>query len=156
MQQIQKSLFIISMAFFVLGCTSIVEPTVERIEDVEIITMNKSKVELNANMVLHNPNDFAIDLDKADLKALLEEVELAEITQTFETSMPPKSEFKMPIYVNMDLDKLYKDNPLEALGKGIQIISDRKLDVTFKGNIYVGKGRMKISVPVDQQETVSF
>jgi len=147
-------LFILLVSF--TACTSVEEPTVERIEDVEIITLNKSKVEMNANMVLNNPNNFTLDLDKADLVAFIEEVQLASIVQTFETSMPANDEFKMPIYINMDLDKLYKDNPLAALGKGIQIISDRQLRINFKGKIYVGKGKVKVSVPVDQIETVSF
>lgn len=142
--------------FYFASCSTIVEPTLERIEDVEIITMNKDKVELNANMVINNPNGFALDLDKADLVAMVDEIELADINQTYETSMPAKGEFKMPIYINLDLNKLYNDNPLAALGKGIQILSDRKLEVQFKGTINVGKGMAKVSVPVDQVELVEF
>jgi LEA14-like dessication related protein len=138
------------------SCTSIEEPTLDRIEDVEIITLNKSKVEINANMVLKNPNGFALDLDKAELIALIDDIELATIDQTYETNMPANGEFKMPVYINMDLDKLYNDNPLAALGKGLQIMSARKLDVKFQGTIKVGKGMAKVSVKVDQIENVSF
>lgn len=138
------------------ACTSIEEPTLERIEDVEVLTMNKSKVEINASMILNNPNSFALDLDKADLTALIDDVEIADIDQTYETSMPAQSEFKMPVYINMDLDKLYNDNPLQALAKGLEIMSDRKLDVKFQGTIKVGKGVAKVSVDVDQLETVEF
>ena len=156
----KSTLFLIfiplAVVLYFSSCSTIVEPTLERIEDVEIITMNKSTVELNANMVINNPNGFALDLDKADLVAMLDDVELAKINQTYETSMPAKGEFKMPIYINMDLNKLYNDNPLAALGKGIQIISDRKLEVQFKGTISVGKGMAKVSVPVDQLELVEF
>ena len=151
--------FIAITLFFILSlsaCTSIEDPTLERIEDVEILTLNKNKVELNANMILNNPNGFALDLEKADLVALLEDVELATIEQTYETSMPANGEFKMPIYVNMNLDKLYKDNPLAALGKGIQIVSDRQLEVKFQGTIHVGKGMAKVAVSVDQEEVVNF
>jgi len=62
----------------------------------------------------------------------------------------------MPINIKMDLDKLYRKNPVAALGKGLQIMSDRKLEVHFKGTINIGKGVAKISVPIDQKEMVEF
>jgi len=133
-----------------------VEPTVERVIDVEVVEMTKSKLELNAYMVLNNPNSFELDLDNADLTVYVDDIELAKINQTYETTMPSKGEFNMPININMDLDKLYRENPLAAIGKGLQIMSDKQINVQFKGTILVGKGVAKISVPVDQEELVKF
>ena len=92
----------------------------------------------------------------ADITVFADEVELARINQTYETSMPGSGEFNMPININMDLDKLYRDNPLQAISKGIQIMSDKKITLDFKGTIMVGKGFAKVSVPIDQQEEVKF
>ena len=153
--------YIFSLSFFTIlflsACSnSIVEPTIEKIEDVEIIEMSKSKLELNAFMIIKNPNSFSLDLAKANLKAYVDNIELATIDQKFETSMPANENFKMPINIKMDLDKLYRENPIAAIGKGIQIMSDKKLMVKFKGTIDVGKGIAKVSVPIDQEELVSF
>jgi len=144
------------LTLFMTSCSSILEPTVERIEDVDVVEMTKSNLELNAFMVLKNPNGFELDLDNADLTVYVDDIELAKINQTYETSMPSQGEFNMPININMDLDKLYGDNPLAAIGKGLQIMSDKQLNVKFKGTILVGKGVAKISVPVDQEELVKF
>ena len=153
----KKALYIsFCLTLFLSSCSSILEPTVERVEDVDVVKMTKSELELNAFMVLKNPNGFELDLDNADLTVYVDDIELAKINQTYETSMPQKGEFKMPININMDLDKLYGDNPLAAIGKGIQIMSDKKLNVQFKGTILVGKGIAKVSVPVDQVEEVKF
>lgn len=153
--------YVFSLAFiaciFLTSCsTSILEPTIEKIENVDIIEMSKSRLELNASMVLKNPNGFSLDLAKANIKAYVDDIELATIDQAFDTSMPANENFKMPINIKMDLDKLYKANPIAAIGKGIQIMSDKKLLVKFKGTIDVGKGMAKISVPIDQEEMVSF
>jgi len=122
----KKLLFIfLGLTFFLSSCKSVLEPTVERIEDVDIVEMTKSKLELNAFMVLKNPNGFELDLDNADLKVYVDDIELAQIDQTYETTMPKEGEFNMPININMDLDKLYNDNPLAAIGKGLQIMSDK-------------------------------
>jgi len=154
-----KNLLILlfTVAIALTSCdSSILEPTIEKIEDVDIIEMSKSKLELNASMILKNPNGFSLDLSKTNMKVYVDEVELATIDQTFDTSMPANENFKMPINIKMDLDKLYRENPIAAIGKGIQIMSDKKIKVTFKGTIDVGKGMAKISVPIDQEEEVSF
>ena len=153
-----KNILYISLCsiLFLSSCTSILEPTVERIEDVDIVEMTKDNLELNAFMILKNPNGFALDLDKADLTVYVDDIELAKINQSYETTMPEEGEFKMPINIKMNLKKLYGDNPIAAIGKGMQIMSDRKLNVQFKGTILVGKGIAKVSVPVDQEEEVKF
>jgi LEA14-like dessication related protein len=148
--------FTFFLALILSSCTSILEPTLERVEDVDLVEMTKSKLELNAFMVLKNPNGFALDLDEADITVFADEVELAIINQTYETSMPQNGEFKMPVNISMDLDKLYRENPLQAFGKGIQIMSDKKITLNFKGTIMVGKGIAKVSVPIDQMEEVKF
>lgn len=144
------------MTLTLSACNSVLEPTVERIEDVDLVEMTKSKLELNAFMVLKNPNGFALDLDKADITVFADDVELAKINQTYETTMPENGEFNMPININMDLDKLYRENPLQAIAKGMEIMSDKRIDLTFKGTIMVGKGFAKIEVPIDQLEEVKF
>jgi len=147
----------LSFCLVMTSCsTAILEPTIEKIEDVDIVEMSKSKLELNAFMILKNPNGFSLDLAKANMKAYVDDIELATINQSFDTSMPANDNFKMPITIEMDLDKLYRENPLAALGKGMQIMSDKKLMVKFKGTIDVGKGMAKISVPIDQEEMVAF
>ena len=148
--------FSISLVLIFTSCSSILEPTVERIEDVDIVKMTKDNLELNAFMVLKNPNGFELDLENADLTVYLDDIELAKINQTFETTMPKNGEFNMPININMDLKKLYGDDPIAAIGKSLQIMSDKKLNVLFKGTISVGKGIAKVSVDIDQMEEVKF
>lgn len=138
------------------ACNAITNPTVERIENVNIEELSTKAVRGTAEMVLHNPNSFALDLAGADLVAIVDDVELATITQGYDTSMPANAEFKMPIKLEMDLQKLYDEDPIGALGKGMQIYSKRELTIHFKGEIKIGKGSAKISVPVDQKELVKF
>ncbi len=138
------------------SCNPITEPTIERIEKVEIEELNTKVVKGTADMVLHNPNSFALDLASADMVAIVDDVELATIKQTYKTQMPAQSDFRMPIRLEMDLQKLYEKDPLGALGKGMQIYSKRELTIHFKGTIKVGKGGAMISVPVDQEELVRF
>ena len=153
----KQLLFIGVLAVLLLSsCKGLEEPTILRIEDVNVNELSKDRIDLDANMIIYNPNGVALDLSSADLKMIIDDIEIAHMTQNYDLTMPANSEFKMPAKIVMDLKKLYGDNPLNALGKGLQIISTRELDVLFKGNIKAGKGMMKITVPVDQIENVKF
>lgn len=149
-------LLIFMSAILWTACTNIQDPTVVKVDDVKLKNLSKDAVDVDANMVLHNPNSFALDLASADIKAYVDDVEIATISQTFDTEMPAKSDFDMPLNIKMDLKRLYDSNPIAALGKGLQIMSDRQLDVRFKGSIRAGHGRMKVEIPVDQVELVKF
>ena len=62
----------------------------------------------------------------------------------------------MPVRIDMDLSKLYKDDPLGAISKGLKIINEKQINVLFQGEIKVGKGKAMVSVPIDQLENVKF
>lgn len=148
-------LFIITLAL--ASCTTpITNPTIERIENVAIEDFNTKFLKGTADMVLQNPNSFALDLAGADLVAIIDSLELATIKQTYDTKMPANSEFRMPIRLEVGLQKMYEKDPLNALKKGMKMYTERELTIHFKGSIKVGKGMAKISVPVDQKELVKF
>lgn len=149
-------LILSSIVLFLTACNSIQEPTIKSISNAEIVTMNKNSLELNAVMVFNNPNSFSLDLANTDMVALVDDIEVATIKQNYDTSMPANGTFDMPINIKMDLKKLYKDNKLLAITKGLEIASKKELDVKFIGSISVGKGSAKISVPIDQIENVKF
>jgi len=147
-----------SLAFilFFSSCNTFDEPTLEGIENVELEEINTKRLKIKADMLIHNPNPFALDLAEADLSATVEEIQLAIIQQTFDTEMPANQNFRMPVVIDMDLTKLYKDDPLAAISKGLKIINEKRICVHFKGNIKVGKGNAKVPIPIDQLEEVKF
>lgn len=151
-----KYLYLALVALLAVSCNSIENPTILRIENVNLDEFNTSSVEADAEMVLYNPNPFALDLASADLAALVDSVQIATITQKYDTKMPAESEFHMPIRLELDIEKLLSQDPLNALGKGLQIVSKRELPVNFKGELKVGKGSMKVTVPMDKTEVIKF
>ena len=147
---------IASTLFISCNNLTLEDPTLESIEDVDIKEMSKDLIDMDAHLVINNPNGVALDLASADLDVLVDNIVIANIKQTLDANMPAKAEFKLPVKITMDLAKLYKSNPLTALTKGLQIMSDKKLEVQFKGNIKAGKGVAKLTVDVDQVEIVKF
>ena len=147
---------IASTLFISCNNLTLEDPTLERIEDVDINEMSKDHIDMDAHLIINNPNGVALDLASADLDVIVDNIVIANIKQTLDATMPAKAEFKLPVKITMDLAKLYKNNPLTALSKGLQIMSDKKLEVQFRGNIKAGKGIAKLTVDVDQIEIVKF
>ena len=152
------SLLTLLSALLFISCSDIAleEPTLERIEDVDIKEISKDLIDMNAHLIINNPNGVALDLASADLDVLVDDIVIANIKQTLDAKMPAKAEFKLPVRITLDLAQLYKDNPMAALGKGLQIVSNKKIEVQIKGKIKAGKGVAKLSVDVDQLEIVRF
>lgn len=145
-------LFLISIT----SCTSIAEPTIKHIINLEVLEANRSKVVVEFDMVFDNPNNFALDLAAADIEVITDDIVVAEVHQLYDAMMPAKDEFAMPIHVEMDLKKLYGDNPISAIEKGLKILNDRKLEVMMQGSIKVGKGSVKMAVPIKRQQEFTF
>lgn len=150
------SYLLLLSSLFLVSCQSLEEPQIKSVSGVKIKEMSKEKIDLDASLVIHNPNNVALDLSSADLQVLVDDIVLAEIHQTLDAKMPAKEDFELPVNIALDLKKLYEDNPIAAIGKGLQIMSDRKIEIVLRGDIKAGKGIAKLTVPVEQKEWVSF
>ena len=149
-------LLIIYAIGFLSSCNTVQDPIFESVENVKIINASVKNVESTLDLVFSNPNSFALDFAQADLIISMDDVELGEVHQTYEAEMPSQSDFKMPIHVNLDLGKLYGDNVLEAMSKGLELMKKRELELRFQGEIYVGHAKTKIKVPIDRVKTIQF
>ena len=65
-----------SLSFLAISCGSIEAPSLQNIVDVEIIEISNKILEIDAAMVIYNPNPFALNLAEADMKAIIDGMEL--------------------------------------------------------------------------------
>jgi len=151
-----NTIIVFLCCFLVVSCTAFEEPAFEKIENVEIINVSTQQLECQLDLVFYNPNAFALDLAEADLNVSMAETALAEVHQTYESTMPGQSRFSMPVNIILNLQELYGDNPITAMTKGLELMQKRELELQFKGSIKVGKGKTKISVPIDKIDLIRF
>lgn len=151
-------LSILLLSLVGLSCSSISEPTVERIENVKIESFSQSRVSATADMVLLNDNAVTLDLAAADLVAIADGIEVATIKQNYDMTMQANAESKMPMSLDIDLQKIYDStgDAVEKMNKAIELYSKRELLIQFQGTIKVGRGSAKLSVPIDKEELVKF
>lgn len=147
---------ILTLTLTLFSCGTIENPTMERVENVMIENLNTKALIGTADIILNNPNPFTLDLSETDLVAIIDDIEVATLKQTYDTQMPANGEFKMPIKLHLDFDKLYKADPIGSIAKGMKIYKNREINIQFKGDIKMGKGSAMIAVPIDQIELVKF
>jgi len=151
-------LFLFVLSLVGISCSSISEPTVERIQNVKIESFSQTKVSATADMVLRNDNAVTLDLSAADLVAIVDGIEVATIKQNYDMTMQANAESNMPMSLDIDLQKIYDSmgDTMEKMNMAMQLYSKRELLIQFKGTIKVGRGSAKLSVPIDKEELVKF
>lgn len=156
MKYIRVSVYVLAISLMTAACTSIEEPTLKGVKDVEVLNINKERLEVELSLVLNNPNPFSLDLSSAYIEGIVDEKVLATINQSFDSSMPADAEFELPVVIDLNLKKLYENDPINALLKGMTILNEKKIYVQFVGDIKVGKGATKIAAPIDKLIEVKF
>jgi len=151
-----NTVLLLIIGLLITGCNSVEDPTLLGIQNVEVLDANKEKISLDAELVFNNPNGFSIDIDNAELMAYLDDVEVASFSQKVNATMKAKEEFHMPFHIDIDMNKIYKMDPMFALTKGLKILRDKKVKIRYVGTIYCGHKSLKIPIEVDREEWVNF
>ena len=138
------------------SCSRIKDPDFRSIESVEIADLSTQRISFDCDLIFYNPNSFALDLDRAEIEILVDSIDIGQVKQTYNSLMPGKDNFNMPVFIDLDISKLYKGDALGAITRGLKIVKSRELEIHLKGNIYVGKGDIKIPVPVNRVTLVEF
>ncbi len=152
----QTYLLFFLMAVSIYACNQVQDPILKGVENVEIVEANKDHISLKAELVFDNPNGFNIELDRADISAFLDDLEVASFAQSLNSEMNANEVFHMPFDIDIDLKKIYSLDPMFALTKGLKIMRDKKVLVRYMGTIHCGHGKVKIPIKVDREEWVSF
>ena len=154
----RHSIHLFSLIFIVnlFACNQVKEPTLKGVENVEILEANKEAISIKAELVFDNPNGFSIDLDRAEISAFLDDLEVAKFEQTLNAEMTANDDFNMPFNIDIDLKEIYSLDPMFAFTKGLKIMRDKKVLVRYKGTIYCGHGKVKIPIDIDREEWVAF
>jgi len=158
-RELSKSLVCFTICLLLVSfqsCTSYEEPYVVAVKNVLVKEANLQKISIDALLEIHNPNSVPLDLSKTELSIHKDEILLAIINQSHDTSMPGNSNFDLPLTIDVDVKGIFDGDIMKALSFGNDILSKRELEVQIKGHIYAGKDKVKLKIPINRNEVVSF
>jgi len=128
-----------------IGCSSIVEPTFQGLENVNLNSLTLQKpysVTLTADASFKNTNPMGANITEMDFDVFLNGKKATHIRQDLQVKMPANSEFDLPIKVKVPLKEVFQDLKLRDLYKL------REFDYKLDGYLKLGLGNIEVKVPV--------
>lgn len=154
-----KNLFVASLAIVLfgltIGCQGPVTPSFKNLEDVKMLKASKNNVIIKANAVYHNPNAVGGTLTQTKMKILVNDIEVSEINQRHEIAVPKQSDFKVPVTIQFNPQKLSDENK-GFFKNAIKSFFQKNLKLTYTGKVVIRVLNIDFDVPVDYSEKVSL
>jgi LEA14-like dessication related protein len=100
------------------------------------------------DMVYYNPNNFALQLKRADLDIYLDNNLAGHATQEYQITIPKLAEFSIPVQVDVDMKNIFRNAFTSILNK--QVL------VKVTGTVKVGKANVFLTFPVNYEGTQAY
>ncbi len=130
----------LALLFFLLSCGSIKEPDFKSIENVRISKFGLSESTLSLDLRYFNPNKFRVKLQKAEGDAWIENNFLGHFSMDTLIHIPARGEFRLPVKLQVDMAKIFKNSLVAFLAKEVVI--------KVEGKARLGKGFVFINYPI--------
>jgi LEA14-like dessication related protein len=103
---------------------------------------------LKANAIFYNPNKTRGKLRRIDVDIFVNGKKAAAVNQRLRTSIPPKSEFVVPLEVKLSLKELgFMDTLLGVLG-------GKRFEIRYEGVLKLSHHGVPFSVPVNYKDEI--
>lgn len=134
------TLFCLTLALFLLSCGQVKEPDFKGIENVRITKFGLSESSLTLDLYYFNPNNTRLKLKSAEGEAWIENNYLGSFSMDTLIHIPAKGDFRLPVKLQVDMGKIFKNSLLTFLSKEVTI--------KVEGKARVGKGFIYINYPI--------
>lgn len=148
----RQFIFLFLFVGSLVSCQKPQSPTFKKIEILKVKKANLKKVILEADVVLHNPNNFTCQIKSADIKVWFNDRAAGTINQALKTKIEAMGDTRIPVQFNCSTDSLLQKKGL--LNNILSVISNKEVDARFKGKVVLDVGGIGIPVPIDHREAL--
>ena len=103
---------------------------------------------LKTDLVFFNPNNFGLQLKKFDLDVFIDNNYLGHTTHDQLVSIPKKSEFAIPVKMDVDMKNLVKN--------GFNALVSKEVTLKVVGTIRAGNGTVSKNFPINYEMKQNF
>lgn len=129
------------------GCSMPEEP-IEFLRVKDVVVDATSDPKLKAELFFFNPNDTRMKLKKIDIDIFYDGKKVGEIDQKLKTAIPAKSEFSIPVEVNLAIKELNIVNTL------LSMIGGKSMEIQYKGHLKLTYHGFPVRVPIDFKDDI--
>ena len=145
-----KTLLACCICILLVSCSSPKKPYFKELQNVKFDSFSLKKpysVKLRADAVYHNPNALGTNISELDIEVFINDAKTMHLTQEIKATMPPQSDFALPIICEIPLDDVFKNFDTS------QLLSSLKIDYRMDGHLKVGLGSANVRVPFSYEGT---
>lgn len=131
---------VIALSILLFSCGSFADPEFKGIENIKIGKLGLGETTLNLEILYTNPNKTRLKLKKAEGEAWVENSFLGYFWVDTLIIIPARGDFRLPVKLKVDLNKILKSSLLAFLSPEVLI--------KLNGKAKVGKGLVYINYPI--------
>jgi len=144
------TIFCFLSLLLVTSCVPKEEVVLRSIKNEKLEVDEKGDQLFKADAIFYNPNNVKMKLKEINIEVFVNGKKAAHTDQKFNSKIPAKSEFTVPLEVHLSLKELgLLDTILSFLG-------GKKYEIQFKGYLRIRVHGITIKVPVDQKEELKL
>jgi LEA14-like dessication related protein len=134
---------LVSVLFMVLlsGCQKPKDLVFKDFKNLTVDKLSFSGAALRVDLVYYNPNNISLQLNRTDLDIFVDSTFLGHSSQDVQIAIPKRSDFTLPLKVDLDVKNLLKN--------GISALLKKDVKVRMLGSVKIGKGGVYKSFPID-------
>ena len=134
------------------------KPEFKKIKNVKVVNFSINNTVITADAILYNPNGVSIFLNKTEVDIFANDIKVSHVSQTENTEITKKSEFKIPLKAKFKLSDLVKDKSsiLDIITSGINTLEDQTIDLRYVGFATFQLAGVEIEIPIDYEESVEL
>lgn len=137
------------------ACTVTEQPEFKDIASIKVKETNAKEVIVEANARFLNKNSVGGTLQAKGIQVFIDDVAVAEVnSDTFK--VPAKDEFTIPLKVKIPYSKVFKDNKNNVLSNVLNILTNKEINLRYKGNITYKLSAFSYNYPLDYTQKVAL
>ncbi len=132
------------------ACTPKEQVVLKSIENLELMPGKGIDPILKGNAVFHNPNRMRMKLKEIEVDVFLDGKKSARVDQQLNALIKSKSDFTIPVEVQLSLEEIGLMNTLMSL------IGGKKYELQFVGHVRVSNKGIPFNIPFNYKRTVKL
>lgn len=136
----------------VLSSCKVYPPVYKRIDNFQMVVLNKEGFKVYGQVVMYNPNRMRCKLNDMLMNIELDKKHVATAGQVEPVTIRARREFAVPLDLTIHPDMSFMD----GLNSVFKIVTKKEMSVTLNGVFVIQAFGVKVSVPVKQEEKVDL
>ena len=143
-----RPLILVMAMLAIISCSAPKDLVYKDFTKLSVEKMGFSSSAVRMDLIYNNPNSFGLQLKRTELDIYLDSTFLGHTSQEFQITIPRKSDFSLPIRVEVDMKNIFKN--------AWNTLINKEVLVTVTGRITIGKLNVFKSFPVKYEGKQTF